>query len=94
MRTFSDGMIRLHKLCDVFTKVAMPYVRAKTNEAAFETSMSSGVIANDNTSSGNFGQYAVDDIDEYLSSIGFGPPANQTTGLAEGVNDLPDLDPI
>lgn len=81
LRRFSDGMVKMYKLCDVFSKVANLYVRAKTSESSNEAELNAGTIT-DSASSNWIGQPAVDDIDEYLSAIGFAPPP------APAINEL------
>ncbi|KAK0276305.1 hypothetical protein LTR35_010630 [Friedmanniomyces endolithicus] len=68
LRRFSDGMIKMYRLCDVFCKVATLYVHAKINEAK-----QGGKIQYHDTPAW-IGQPAVNDIDGYLSTIGFAPP--------------------
>lgn len=65
----SDGVTKLHRLCDVFQKVAELYVQAKTQEASRTTVPAT-------TTQGNLGSMepAINDIDGYLSTIGFAPP--------------------
>jgi len=66
----SDGVTKLHRLCDVFQKVAELYVHAKAQEASRST-----VPANTNMlpATGSM-EPAINDIDDYLSTIGFAPP--------------------
>ena len=70
----SEGAAKLYSLCDVFQKVADLYVQAKTQEATriAMTRMNSVQPAMD------FMQPAMDDIDEYLSVIGFAPPVTES----------------
>ncbi|KAK5143958.1 hypothetical protein LTR32_004014 [Rachicladosporium monterosium] len=68
LRRFSDGMIKMYRLCDVFCKVATLYVHAKINEAK-----QGGQVEYHDTPAW-IGQPAVNDIDGYLSTIGFAPP--------------------
>ncbi|KAK1021988.1 hypothetical protein LTS16_026087 [Friedmanniomyces endolithicus] len=68
LRRFSDGMIKMYRLCDVFCKVATLYVYAKINEAK-----QGGEVQYHDTPAW-IGQPAVNDIDGYLSTIGFAPP--------------------
>ena len=96
LRRFSDGMIRLHKLCDVFTKVATLYVRAKTNEANTPMDADDPSIAafSDTAPDGWIGQLEVKDIDEYLSTIGFAPPPDGTINAnADAIDGIPEFDP-
>jgi len=68
----SEGVGKLYRLCDVFQKVADLYVKAKTQEAMRTTMQSSNnavPIAQPSM------QPAINDIDGYLSAIGFAPPA-------------------
>ena len=77
LRRFSDGMLKMYALCDIFCKVATLYVRAKGKEARLEPSADW------------MGQPAVNDIDGYLSTMGFAPfPADANVMLNElGGND-------
>ncbi|KAK0904105.1 putative pyridoxal kinase [Friedmanniomyces endolithicus] len=79
LRRFSDGMIKMYRLCDVFCKVATLYVHAKINEAK-----QGGKIQYHDTPAW-IGQPAVNDIDGYLSTIGFAPPP---PGGIEGGPDM------
>lgn len=81
LRRFSDGMVRLHKLCDTFTKVAMLYVKAKARESDRETAGRDDHAAAATGVDSEFGAVAtLEDIDEYLSSIGFAPPPFHAAG--------------
>jgi len=77
----SEGVGKLYRLCDVFQKVADLYVKAKAQEAARITMQSSNAAPTTQPSM----QPAINDIDGYLSAIGFAPPAtdnfaNNSTG--------------
>ncbi|TKA67746.1 hypothetical protein B0A55_07789 [Friedmanniomyces simplex] len=76
LRRFSDGMVKLYRLCDVFCKVATLYIQAKVNEAGQR-----GELQYRDTPLPNWiGQPAVNDIDGYLSTIGFAPPPGSLNG--------------
>lgn len=99
LRRFSDGMIRLHKLCDVFCKVATLYVQAKTNETCSNVGVNNGTAAVpsilDQAATTCIGQPAVNDIDGYLSTIGFAAPqpTNNANGVYHENGDLGEVDP-
>ncbi|KAK5166583.1 uncharacterized protein LTR77_008126 [Saxophila tyrrhenica] len=46
LRRFSGGMVKLHKLCDIFCKVAALYVRAKGNETSTIRSTNGAWVVN------------------------------------------------
>ena len=71
---FSDGMIKMFRLCDVFCKVATLYVQAKRNE----TQQVHHAAEFDQNPW--FGQPALDDIDGYLSTMGFVPQLDAGSG--------------
>lgn len=78
---FSEGVAKLYRLCDVFQKVADLYVQAKAQEATRMTLQDNSAAPPMQPSM----QPAINDIDGYLSTIGFAPPAtdnfaNNTTG--------------
>ncbi|KAF4556669.1 Hypothetical protein D9617_1g085480 [Elsinoe fawcettii] len=83
-RRFSEGMVKLHKLCDVFWKVALLYVRAKETHSSTRT--------HDFAEHRRLEPEAVEwdmlptaEIDEYMSSIGFIPQPS----CSENVCDTP-----
>jgi hypothetical protein len=67
----SGGVAKLYRLCDVFQKVADLYVQAKAQEATRTTLQSNSAAPPAQPSM----QPAINDIDGYLSTIGFAPPA-------------------
>lgn len=80
----SEGVGKLYRLCDVFQKVADLYVRAKAEEASRMVLQSKNAVPIMQPSI----QPAINDIDNYLSAIGFGPPpidnfANNSTDSAQ-----------
>lgn len=84
----SEGVAKLYRLCDVFQKVADLYVQAKAQEAArasLQNSSSSAV-----PSAPPSMQPAINDIDGYLSAIGFAPPMqdNFSSGASVPGNQL------
>ena len=85
LRRFSDGMVKLSRLCDIFCKVATLYVRAKDKEA------SQRVDAGD-PSLDWIGQSAVHDIDQYLSTIGFVPPPTSADSIRDGFGSNAEVD--
>ena len=70
----SEGVSKLYRLCDVFQKVADLYVKAKAQEAERMTMQSNNAAPITQPSM----QPAINDIDGYLSAIGFAPPATDT----------------
>lgn len=64
----SEGVAKLYRLCDVFQKVADLYVQAKAQEALQQNSSTAQPAQSSM-------QPAINDIDGYLSAIGFAPPA-------------------
>jgi hypothetical protein len=68
----SEGVGKLYRLCDIFQKVADLYVQAKAQEAMRMTMQSS---KNAMPMTQPSMQPAINDIDGYLSAIGFAPPA-------------------
>lgn len=92
LRRFSDGMIKLHRLCDVFCKVATLYVRSKASEAKQVPDMDHGSGAMAPVLDPNVdwtGQPASNDIDTYLSTMGFAPPSGgNINGEPSGLDDL------
>lgn len=92
---FSDGMAKLHKLCDVFCKVADLYVRAKALEATqVNNTMSYNNAGNASAVPDWMGQPAVNDIDDYLSTIGFAPPATMPlNGYSDASLQTTQFDP-
>lgn len=91
LRRYSEGMVKLYRLCDVFCKVAFLYVQAKAHEAEQEL----GAQHNDlsaNPPQQWFGQPAVNDIDGYLSTIGFLPQSSNTNDVATAFDDNAEFD--
>lgn len=89
LRRFSDGMAKLHKLSDVFCKVAELYVRSKAQESAQQVNLGPNSTAVQAPPSW-VGQPAVHDIDNYLSTMGFMvPPATSLDGFSS--NDFGDV---
>ncbi|KAK0943842.1 hypothetical protein LTR29_004606 [Friedmanniomyces endolithicus] len=86
LRRFSDGMIKMYRLCDVFCKVATLYVQAKINEAK-----QGGEMQYHDTPAW-IGQPAVNDIDGYLSTIGFAPPPGGIDGGPDMFGGTEDFD--
>jgi hypothetical protein len=89
---FSEGMAKLHKLCDTFCKVASLYVRAKYSEAAQKSEVQPEYGMN-SLDSNLYGQPMVDDIDNYLLSMGLLPPSMATEGDPAGMSGDPAFDP-
>ena len=69
----SEGVSKLCRLCDVFQKVADLYVQAKAQEATRITLQNNSAAPTTQPSM----QPAINDIDGYLSAIGFAPPATE-----------------
>jgi hypothetical protein len=69
----SEGVAKLWRLCDVFQKVADLYVQAKAQEATRMTLKNNSAAPPTQPSM----QPAINDIDGYLSAIGFAPPATE-----------------
>jgi hypothetical protein len=67
----SEGVGKLYRLCDIFQKVADLYVQAKAQEAMRMSMQSNNTAFMMQPSM----QPAINDIDGYLSAIGFAPPA-------------------
>jgi hypothetical protein len=67
----SEGVGKLYRLCDIFQKVADLYVQAKAQEAMRMSMQSNNTAPMTQPSM----QPAINDIDGYLSAIGFAPPA-------------------
>jgi hypothetical protein len=67
----SEGVAKLYRLCDIFQKVAELYTQAKIQEVnrGDQQRDRSAVPVTDSR------QPAIDDIDGYLSTIGFAPPS-------------------
>ncbi|PNS18397.1 hypothetical protein CAC42_6214 [Sphaceloma murrayae] len=82
---FSEGMMKMYQLCDMFCKVAVLYVRAKDRAGAVER----GELSS-NTTTGTpmdwIGQVSTSDIDDYLASIGFAPVAVDGLGTGDGTD--------
>ncbi|KAK5726041.1 hypothetical protein LTR15_004232 [Elasticomyces elasticus] len=70
---YSEGILKLHRLCDIFCKVASLYVQAKQKEASQKQDLQYGSAASMQPEPW-MGQPAVNDIDQYLTAIGFAPP--------------------
>jgi hypothetical protein len=70
----SEGVAKLCRLCDIFQKVAELYTQAKIQEfdRGNQQRDESGVPVIESR------QPAIDDIDGYLSTIGFAPPSMDT----------------
>lgn len=82
---FSDGVAKYYRLCDIFQKVADLYVQAKSQEAARMTQQNANTAAQTQGSM----QPAINDIDGYLSAIGFAPPVpDNFNGTPAGGNQL------
>lgn len=82
---FSDGVAKYYRLCDIFQKVADLYVQAKSQEAARMTQQNANAAAQTQGSM----QPAINDIDGYLSAIGFAPPVpDNFNGTPAGGNQL------
>lgn len=77
----SDGVTKLHRLCDIFQKVAELYVQAKAQEANRAVVPTNTAIQPDMGSM----EPAINDIDGYLSTIGFAPP--MPTAMNGGTED-------
>lgn len=74
LRRFSEGMVKLYRLCDIFCNVANLYVQAKEKESrSFNATTQPGITIVDSSAEW-IGQPAVNDIDEYLATMGFAPP--------------------
>ncbi|KAK3071679.1 hypothetical protein LTR53_008219 [Teratosphaeriaceae sp. CCFEE 6253] len=82
LRRFSSGMVKLYGLCDVFVKVASLYVQAKEKEASQTMDLSAAPVY--------AGQPALNDIDEYLTTLGFAPPSS---GVPPGNSDAFGTEP-
>lgn len=89
---FSDGVAKFYRLCDIFQKVADLYVQAKAQEAMRVTQQNTSAAPSTQASM----QPAINDIDGYLSAIGFAPPVpdnfngNPTAGNQLDANYLND----
>lgn len=82
---FSDGVAKWYRLCDIFQKVADLYVQAKAQEATRMTHKNANAAPPAQASM----QPAINDIDGYLSTIGFAPPIPDTfSGTPAGGNQL------
>lgn len=82
LRHLSQGVAKLHHLCNNFQKIAVLYVGARAHEALSTASQSEDLAALVETST----EPAAREIDDYLSTIGFAPPGS--VGFVEGfVND-------
>lgn len=68
---YSKGVAKLHRLCHVFEKVATLYVQAKAVEAANATVPNNSVVLLGSL----FVQPEISEVNAYLSTIGFAPPA-------------------
>ncbi|KAK3651683.1 hypothetical protein LTR56_005491 [Elasticomyces elasticus] len=87
---FSDGILKLHRLCDIFCKVASLYVQAKHKEASQKQNLQYGSAASMQPEPW-MGQPAVNDIDQYLTAIGFAPPTtlgDDGQGVMDGSMDF------
>ena len=86
MRRFSSGVVKLCSLCDVFVKVASLYVQAKDKEA--------GHLQHSGPAGGAdyTGQPVLNDIDEYLSTLGFAPPSGTADGASNASSGDLDFD--
>ncbi|KAF2218761.1 hypothetical protein BDZ85DRAFT_65614 [Elsinoe ampelina] len=90
-RRFSEGMIRLHKLCDVFWKVASLYVRAKATEN--EIRPQPRIQSDLEDLPDNWALPTSAEIDAQLSSIGFAPPSQNTSAMFDMPSDEAFVDP-
>jgi hypothetical protein len=79
---FSEGVIKLYRLCDTFSKVGNLYVQAKHNQSGPQLDTQPTDFTVDPNSDW-IGQPAVNNIDDYLSAMGFLPPSDSFTGNAE-----------
>jgi hypothetical protein len=84
---FSEGVAKLYRLCDVFQKVADLYVQAKAQEATRMMLQDNSAAPPTQPSM----QPAINDIDGYLSTIGFAPPA-ATENIADNPTGSDQLD--
>lgn len=82
----SEGVAKLYRLCDVFQKVAELYVQAKAQEATRVTQQQTNAAPPMQPSM----QPAINDIDGYLSTIGFAPPATEHFASSSLGNDQLD----
>ena len=71
----SEGVAKLYRLCDIFQKVADLYVKAKAQEAMRTAIQSNSAVPTTQPLMQPSMQPAINDIDGYLSAIGFAPPA-------------------
>ena len=76
----SDGVAKLHRLCDVFQKVAELYVQAKSQEVTRSMAATTSEINGTTPSMAP----AINEIDGYLSTIGFAPPTAPAASGALG----------
>jgi hypothetical protein len=69
----SDGIDKLHRLCDIFQKVADLYVKAKVQEASGVNNHPQwdGLMA---APTAGPAQPSISDMDGHLSAMGFAPP--------------------
>jgi phage terminase small subunit len=79
----SEGVAKLYRLCDIFQKIAELYTQAKIQEANRHNQQND--ISSDPVIESM--QPAVNDIDGYLSSIGFAPPSTPNTFSGVLVDD-------
>lgn len=86
LRRFSSGMDKLYGLCDVFCKVASLYVQAKEKEANQKAAAEPNLLPE------YLGQPALDDIDGYLTTLGFAPPVGTANGAASAFDGEPEFD--
>ena len=85
LSNLSEGVAKLCRLCDVFQKVADLYVQAKAQEATRMTLQNNSAAPPSQPSM----QPAINDIDGYLSTIGFAPPvAENSASNATGTDQL------
>lgn len=73
LSSLSEGVAKLYRLCDVFQKVAELYVQAKAQEATRVNLQETNAAPPMQPSM----QPAINDIDGYLSTIGFAPPPTE-----------------
>ncbi|KAG8625732.1 hypothetical protein KVT40_006133 [Elsinoe batatas] len=90
-RRFSEGMIRLHKLCDVFWKVASLYVRAKATEN--ESQPQPRAQSDLEELSDDWSLPTSAEIDAQLSSIGFAPPSLNINAMFDMPSNEAFVDP-
>lgn len=74
LSSFSDGLTKIHRLCDIFCKVAVLYVRSKTNNGPNLYPEGQGFAPSE-------------DIDNYLAGIGLAYSNQSSLGDAEMLDE-------